>query len=193
MAHLRDVFPDARIVSFEPVPATFAALEANTRRDPNVVRVQAALGDAPGVVEMTADPMNGQNTINTSAHPDRPTVSVPVLTIDAYCEAQEIETIDVLKIDTEGYEVAVLKGAAGMLGRGAIRFVLAECEFTPNPAEPHGDFFKIAELLMPLGYRVAAFYSGGVDGNGWRWGDVLFMLPGAERPLSCSPFVEAGA
>lgn len=185
---IRAVFPVIRIVSFEPLPTTFAALKANTHDVPNVICVQAALGDAPGGATMTADPLNGQNTLNTSARPDAPTVSVPVLTLDGYCADQGIDRIDLLKIDTEGYEMSVLRGAEQMLKRGAIRFVLAECEFIHNPSEPHGDFFEISRLLMRLGFRVVAFYSGGVDGSGWRWGDVLFMLPEDERPVTCSPY-----
>jgi FkbM family methyltransferase len=185
---IRAACPAVRIVSFEPLPATFAALRANTRDVPNVACVEAALGAAPGEATMTADPLSGQNTLNTSARPDAPTVSVPVMTLDGYCADQGIDRIDLLKIDTEGYEMAVLRGAEQMLKRGAIRFVLAECEFIHNPSEPHGDFFAISGLLMPLGFRVVAFYSGGVDGNGWRWGDVLFMLPGGERSVTCSPY-----
>lgn len=188
VGNLREVFPAARIISFEPVPATYAELRANTRYDGNVQCVQAALGEVPGTAKMTADPLNGQNTLNTSAHPDAPTVSVPVMVLDQYCAEEGIDRIDLLKIDTEGYEMSVLRGARTLLESGAIRFVLTECEFTHNPSEPHGDFFEIANFLMPMGFRVVAFYSGGVDGNGWRWGDVLFMRPIGDRQLTCSPY-----
>src|SRR6266481_3849718 len=106
VGNLREVFPHARIISFEPVPATFAELRANTRHDGNVQCVQAALGDSPGKALMTADPLNGQNTLNTLAHPDAPTVSVPVMVLDDYCVDEGIDRIDLLKIDTEGYEMS---------------------------------------------------------------------------------------
>ena len=68
----------------------------------------------------------------------------------------------------------MLRGAAGLLGEGRIDFVLCECEFTPRPEEPHAAFADLHAILEPLGYRVVAFYSGGVNNHGWIWGDVLY-------------------
>jgi FkbM family methyltransferase len=189
---LRSTFAEASIYSFEPVPSTFEALLANTRRYRGVECIPCALGEMAGSASITDSSTSGQNTLNTSAKPGSPTVDVKVDTIDAFCKARGIEVIDVLKIDTEGFEMSVLRGARGMLKQGSIGFVLAECEFTPNPAEPHGDFFEIAPFLLGLGYRLVAFYSGGVDGDGWRWGDVLFMRPAGVRPVVCSPYVLIG-
>ncbi len=189
VARMRTAFPAAQIYSFEPVPATFETLLRNTARYSELECVQAALGEAEGRIPITiSEEVSGQNTLNISAKPDAPTVEVPVSTVDIMCAKYGLDRLDVLKIDTEGYETSVLKGAKRMLESGSIRFVLAECEFTHNPAEPHGDFFQIASLLMPLGYRVVAFYVGGADGNGWRWGDVLMMLPDGQRPVACSPY-----
>jgi FkbM family methyltransferase len=190
--HLRGAFPKARIISFEPVPAIFAALERATSHDKGVECIQAAVGAEAGMAEMTAVEHTGHNTLNTTARPDAPTASVPVITLDEFCRQRDISGIDLLKIDTEGYEVPVLQGARALLGAGSIRAVLVECEFHENATEPHGDFFRISELLMPLGYRVVSFYSGGLDGNGWRWGDVLFMLPRTDPHVFCSPFAAAG-
>jgi FkbM family methyltransferase len=185
---LRDAFPSADIHSFEPVPQTFERLRATVGRDPRARCNQLALGAACGEAEITVSAKSGQNTLNTSAKPDAPTTRIQVSTVDAYLQEQGLSGTDLLKIDTEGFEIAVLEGARNALKAGAIRFVLAECEFVANPAEPHGDFFKIADLLLPIGYRVVSFYSGGVNGNGWLWGDVLFMLPSEAAPVTCSPF-----
>src|SRR4029077_5340792 len=51
---------------------------------------------------------------------------VRTTTVDAYCREQEIETIDILKIDTQGTSDRVLRGAEGMLKNGRIRLVRAE-------------------------------------------------------------------
>lgn len=180
--------PSAAIYSFEPVPTTFAVLHANTRRYSNVECIHSALGDSDGTVQITLSETTGQNTINTSAKPGTATAHIPITTIDAFCGRRGIARIDVLKIDTEGYEMSVLRGARGMLESGAIQLVLAECEFVHNPSEPHGDFAEIFALLSPMGYRIVSFYTGGVDGDGWRWGDALFMRPNGKRSVTCSPF-----
>jgi FkbM family methyltransferase len=186
---VRRVLPQTRIFSFEPVPSTFAKLSANVGGLRGVECVQSAVGDAEGHVEITVSQTSGQNTIHVSAKPDAPTVTVSVTTVDGFAKERGIDVIDLLKIDTEGYESVVLQGARGMLEAGRVRFVLAECEFTHRPEEPHGAFFELTDALLPLGYRVVAMYAGGVDGEGWRWGDVLFMLPDGRRGVTCSPHV----
>lgn len=189
---VRLVMPRAVIYSFEPVPATFKALVAHTSGYTGVETINCALGDCKGQVKITLSDISGQNTLLTSAKPGVAKDAVPVITVDDFAAERGIQRIDLLKIDTEGYESAVLQGAKGMLSRGAIDLILAECEFARNPTEPHGDFFDIFDRLSAAGMRVAAFYSGGLDGGGWRWGDVLFMRP-RERAVTCSPYSRPSA
>ena len=47
-------------------------------------------------------------------------------TIDDFCSANRIPKIDILKIDTEGFDLNVLKGAKQMLSRGQIAFIYTE-------------------------------------------------------------------
>lgn len=47
-------------------------------------------------------------------------------TLEAFCAKQSIERIDLLKIDAEGSDIAVLQGARGMLPQGAITFAYIE-------------------------------------------------------------------
>jgi FkbM family methyltransferase len=51
---------------------------------------------------------------------------VSVRTIDDFCAEQAIAEIDLLKIDTEGYDLQVLEGARSLLTRGRVRFVYSE-------------------------------------------------------------------
>jgi FkbM family methyltransferase len=174
-------FPEAEIHSFEPSASTFEQLTENTR-DLRVRCVHSALGDAPGFATL-AKPGTGQ----ASLHAEGPGEIVQIDTVDAYCDKQGIDAPTLLKIDTEGHELAVLNGAAQRLDRAAIPFVLTECDFARRPNEPHGDFFEIADMLFARGYRLVSFYSGGVDGLGWRWGDALFMSPRLSLPVAMSP------
>jgi len=52
--------------------------------------------------------------------------TVRIETVDSYCEEHGIHEIDLLKIDVEGHELDVLKGAVGMLGAGKIRALTFE-------------------------------------------------------------------
>ena len=54
---------------------------------------------------------------------------VDVNTIDNYCKTNEIEFIDILKIDTQGYEENVLLGATNMIKNKKIKFIELEIIF----------------------------------------------------------------
>jgi FkbM family methyltransferase len=55
--------------------------------------------------------------------------TVVTTTIDAYMRSAGIDTIDFLKIDTEGFDINVLRGAKEALNRGAIKAI--QFEFIP--------------------------------------------------------------
>jgi FkbM family methyltransferase len=176
---LLSAFPGVEVHSFEPLPENFAALaEATVGR--GVRTVNAAVSDRSG----TARIARGEASYQTSVHGSGEKLDVPAVTVDEYARERGVGRIDLLKIDTEGHEEAVLRGAMGQLEQGTVEFVVCECEFTPRPEEPHADFRAVQDLLGPLGYRVVSFYTGGVDNIGWIWGDVLFRHAPGERDRS---------
>jgi FkbM family methyltransferase len=184
---LAEAFPAARIFSYEPVPSTFDVLQRRYASSRQVTCIQAAMGATAGSATMVSGPVSTQNTLLTAAKPDQPTVLVPMTTIALQAAAYEWDHIDLLKIDTEGYEIPVLRGALPLLETAQIRFILAECDFLTRPTDPHTYFPELLAMLSPLGYRVIAFYTAGVDGQGWIWGNVLFMKGNARREVLLSP------
>jgi FkbM family methyltransferase len=180
-------FPSARIFSYEPVPATFEVLQRRYAGSPGITCLQAAMGAQVGRAQITTGPVSGQNTLITDAKPDQPTVEVPVTTLAVQAIEHGWNEIDLLKVDTEGYELEVLDGGRHLLRDGLVRFVLVECDFVRRPTEPHGFFLDIYGFLDPLGYRVVAFYTAAVDGQGWIWGDVLFMKEARRRKVLFTP------
>ena len=186
---LIDRFPSAEIYCFEPVPSTFKRLSLNLSKYPQIRCVNFALGEAEGQAEMTVD-RDRMNTL-VSGTSSGATAQVAVATVDGFCTTNGIAKIDLLKIDTEGFETAVLRGAERMLASGSIDLVLAECDFITRRDQPHGNFFEIHELLTGYGFRVVGLYNGGLDRNsGWIWGDVLMIRQraGHEMEFRLSPF-----
>lgn len=184
---LVEVFPNSMIYSFEPVPQAFARLQKNTAHLPQVECINVALGNEPGEASITTD-RDGQNTLIAGVS-SAGSVIARVSTLDDFCADRNIQRVDLLKIDTEGFETFVLNGASRMLSKGQIDFVVAECDFIRRPNEPHGDFFEIYAVLAGLGFNMIGLYNGGVDERGWVWGDVLMMREGAagHMPVVCSP------
>jgi FkbM family methyltransferase len=124
-------WPAATIHAFEPSAAVFAQLQKATA-DLNVRRVQSALSDRSGEAVLHAVPsLSGLSSLH-----DRDLTShgmamtehevVQLTTIDDYCRANAIEHIDVLKVDAEGHDLAVLAGAEAMLAAGQVGFIQFE-------------------------------------------------------------------
>ena len=172
-------FPKCRVYSFEPVPSTFQELEANMANFHNVKAIRCALGSSEGLAKMKSGQRSESNTLVVSGTAERGAstdsiIDVQIDTVDSFCSRNGIEHVSLLKIDTEGYEVNVLRGANRLLEEGKIDFVLAECDFFRRDNEPHGDFGELFSHLSALGFNVVSFYTGAADGKGWVWGDVLF-------------------
>lgn len=113
--------PGARVFAFEPHPGNAARLRRNLLLNDaaNVELVELALGDAEGVlpIHIPAD-----QRISASASADvsfaeafSPTEykkhPVPQTTLDAFAAERHLQRIDLIKIDVESYELAVLRGA----------------------------------------------------------------------------------
>ncbi len=62
---------------------------------------------------------------HTNTHLDK-SQSIQLTTIDSFCMENQIAKIDFLKIDVEGHEIEVLKGASEMLEKGAIKYIQFE-------------------------------------------------------------------
>jgi FkbM family methyltransferase len=171
-------FPESCIYCFEPVPSTFERLTEQTGKLSNVFPINIALGDPPSILPMIAKPLAEQNTLVFDAaqakNNDTKVVDVKVDTLDLFCSKNNINKINLLKVDTEGYEMNVLRGAERMLSSSCIDYIVIEYDFLKRSDAPHGDFVEILNYLQPFQYNVVAFYSAGVDQAGWIWGNVLF-------------------
>jgi FkbM family methyltransferase len=93
--------PNAEIYAFEPFPKTFNILKENTKYYPNIRVFNAGLGDRAVELKMVETPYLGCNYIS-----ERGDVSVAIKTIDSLGLP-----VGFIKMDTEGYEAQILKGA----------------------------------------------------------------------------------
>lgn len=167
--------PKATIYSFEPVQSTFEQLKTNAKGDANCVLVNEALGDEVGTKtirlfegDMTVLNSLRDDVMNNSAGAREESISIN--TLDAYCKANHISKIDLLKIDTEGFEINVLKGAAEMLQNGAISFVYCETGFQ-NTNKRNTYLAELTEHLATKDYYFFGLYQ--VDYHDWKRGNGL--------------------
>lgn len=179
-------FPGLRVYSFEPNPEPRRELEALAARHSSLEAVGVAASDRNGEIELVMATWSPHSTVSRKAQPGERTIVVPTIRLDDFCDERGIDRVSLLKVDTEGHETTVLRGAGRLLDERRVDAVLLEVDFEANPGQPHADFFQVHPFLAERGYRVVAFYAGGVDGNGWMWGDVLYRV-NSDAPLQESP------
>lgn len=113
--------------TYEPSVDTCAILKSRFGSQTGVEIVQAAMSDAPGIMTFY-DQAPGAQTSSLLAQwtPGAPRREVPVTTVDDEMKRVGLRTLSLLKIDTEGYDLHVLRGARQALERHAIGMVQFE-------------------------------------------------------------------
>jgi FkbM family methyltransferase len=139
------------VIAFEPSPDAFVRLAKNVQINGllNVRVVNAAVGDKQGVLSFS----EGRMSVNSKVS-ENGSLKVPCMTLDT--ELSHIPSIDILKVDTEGYEMHVLQGASETLKK--TKRIACELHYPEEKQE-------IDSLLLPLGFYLVerqgnlAFYS----------------------------------
>jgi FkbM family methyltransferase len=131
------VGPEGKVLSFEPHPRAYRLLQRNAARWRKLDGVgevelhREALSDAAGegllVFGGSSEFDMAVASLRTEggADPDvgAEEVLVPLTRLD---EVSAVDRIGVLKIDVEGHEASVLRGAGGLLERGSVRDIVFE-------------------------------------------------------------------
>lgn len=157
-------FPDAKIYCFEPVGTTFQILQTNMAPHVNVECHNIALGREDGHAEIYVADTSAKSSLIEQPESLR-TEPVKVRTVDTFAAENNVNRIDLLKVDTEGFDLEVLKGANEMLSSGRVAFVLAEITFDPGETTLVL-FDDIRAYLLPLGFSVFGVYDQQLESTG---------------------------
>jgi len=150
-----------KIWAFEAHPDIFKELTYNTRElqsqfpNTNFYIEHKAVSDKEGCIQLgipegfsenqgLAFVMNSENELNKSNMKDIKTISVQSVSLDGVFPSPS--KIDILKLDVEGHELTVLKGAEKLITQGRIR----DCVF-----EEHRDYpTPVTQYLKDNGYEI---------------------------------------
>jgi FkbM family methyltransferase len=129
---LKDLYPRAVVYAFEPHPGHFEALERQARES-GFEAYRLALGDTAGDAQLydRAGPGSAHASLfrDVIEHVHRePAVqhAVTVTTVDQFAEARGLAHVHLMKIDAEGGELNVLRGAERLLSAGAVDVIQFE-------------------------------------------------------------------
>lgn len=149
-------FPAAQVHAFEPSATCVGVLRARYGSEPRVHLTAAAVGAEAGSATLFSDaPGSGLASLSrrdlkhVGLSMDQEQ-TVEVVTLDAALPAADVDHVDVLKIDVEGHELDVLKGAAHLLATTRV----VQFEFGGTQIDTRTFFRDYWYLLTDAGFAI---------------------------------------
>jgi FkbM family methyltransferase len=176
--------PNARIIAFEPLPENWAKLTAATESKPSIETLNLAVSDANGEaifhVVALADASSLLKPRKTHPTHDKYTtevseIKVKTVRLDDALSTLGADNIDLLKIDAQGSELAILHGAHKLLESGRIKAVFCEVQFIAL-YEESALFHEITSYLSALGFNLFNVFGLVHNPAGQlAWADALYL------------------
>lgn len=121
--------PKAKIIAIEPVKINFEVLSKNIRQNKfSIIAEKVALSDKQGTAKMymLKDRLNYMTSVNDDRYENAPHVKlnyevveieVPIKPFSFIFKKNQLDRIDLIKIDVEGHEITVLNGMLSYIGK----------------------------------------------------------------------------
>jgi FkbM family methyltransferase len=183
VAYYKDAFPEATIYAFEPFPDSFQILADRFSADKKVNCIQLAVTDKEGFLPFYVNNNVDTNSLLKSAKmglssdrqvENRSVINVMGTKLDEFCKQHDILEIDILKMDVQGGEFAVLKGAEDLLQGKRIKLLYLETYYLEQ-YENQPLFHDISKLLHGFGYYLQDIYHPIYGKGSIAWSDVIFL------------------
>lgn len=161
--HFTKHFPKANIHSFEPVSSTFKKLVSNTKDNARIKCHQLALSNIKEQISISVFDDNEHSELNSlknnlqSKTGNTKMETINTDTLNHFVEENKIDSIDLLKIDTEGYEMPVLNGSMNALQNNRVKLIYLEVGFSKsNPR--HTFFIDAFQFLAEHNFSLFGLY-----------------------------------
>jgi FkbM family methyltransferase len=180
-------FPRSQILAFEPVPSVYADLSRWAQAEPRVSAFNVALGETEGTHDMYEHTRHSASssllpTTDTSiriwpAQSQQRMVQVRVTTLDGMLRDRALEREVLVKLDVQGYEDRVIRGAQDTFRQAAAAIVEVNLD---SLYDGQARFRDIVDGLDVLGLRYAGSLDQVVDSDGHAvYFDALFLRASA--------------
>ncbi len=141
---------------------------------------QLALGNQNGTSTFFINDDSATNSLLSNApqasesEQKQSSVTVEQQTLDCFTSERKIDRIDLLKMDCQGFELEILKGAEDLLSSGRIGVIYSEVLFTPLYTG-QAYFEDLCAFLRHHDYQLLALYDGRRSAAGHlMWSNALF-------------------
>jgi FkbM family methyltransferase len=177
------VFKEPTIHAFEPGVETFAELQRRTVGLRHLQLNNCGLGSQPGVVKFVQNTKSEMSSFLEPTEDCWGTVQerrdTLVRTLDEYCSEQNVPRIDILKSDTQGFDLEVIKGAQQLLSRNAIHLIFVEVILWGLYQGIPG-IDEIYSFLTEHGFSLVSCYQFHYQPPKTAWTEALFVNPAAK-------------
>ncbi|WP_027150988.1 FkbM family methyltransferase [Mesorhizobium sp. WSM2561] len=174
----------AIVHAFEPLPENFTKLRAVAEQEPRIIPVNMAVSSKAGTASFHVAALPDASSLfsarSTGSTFDKYTtekdvIEVSVITLDGYCERESVNNIDILKMDAQGAELEILKGAENILGSKKIKLIYSEVNFM-RIYDGSCLFHEVTAHLEKLNYRLHAIYNQHHNQFGrLAWADAIYL------------------
>lgn len=165
----------ATVHAFEPVPATYERLADAARVNGNIRTYPLALGDQAGELRLWVPAAAASDAVATAypvaatgmhQHVEGRWIDVPVRRGADLLAELDLEAVDLLKIDAEGFDLNVLRGFGQALGR--VRVI--QFEYAAFAVKPGLFLYHYYEFLNQHGFEVGRLFPDRVHVQSYAFG-----------------------
>jgi len=180
--HFKKVFPEARIFSFEPSPSEFLKLnqQITKKKIKNVQTFNVGIAHVSGTLDFYQSILSESSTFKLPNRDSKhekmknrillarksirfKSINTIVSTLDDFTASVGIDQINILKIDVEGFELEVLKGAKDFLQKKKIQCIQLERHSDDQRIHTDQEINKILagycfEKVMSIKHPYGNFY-----------------------------------
>ncbi|MEA5532940.1 FkbM family methyltransferase [Crocosphaera sp. XPORK-15E] len=160
-------------ILYEPSPTVFMTLKQKLSNHQGLSFRQVAVGEDEGRATLHENPKSTNVSSLISPRGSTEQTEVDIVSLDKDLLNFNIEKIDFLKIDTEGYDFQVLKGAYEFLKRQAIGLI--QFEYSHNWIPASSTLKAAMNYLESCGYEVLLLKSDGLYSLNYGWYGEYFQ------------------
>jgi len=178
----RNIFKNAKFHSFEPQKKNFFKLK---KYENNKIKINNfALGAQNKILKFNINdddstssflkPFHSEKLINKKLKLNK-IENIKIETLDRYVEKHRINTIDILKIDVQGFERDVLLGAKKTL-KNIVKIVELEIIFI-DYYQKKSSFYELENILYPMGFELFTVSSPVLKDKDYqlKWLDAIYI------------------